>query len=56
MFDLNRQIPGRVLAWLVPPFSGGLLVLSFPEHDLDRLAWFALVPLLVALPGAPEPR
>lgn len=32
-------------------FSAILLILSFPKFDLDLLAWFSLVPLLVALEG-----
>jgi apolipoprotein N-acyltransferase len=32
-------------------FSGILLILSFPNFDLEILAWFALVPLLVAIEG-----
>jgi apolipoprotein N-acyltransferase len=31
--------------------SGTLLVLSFPNFDLEFLAWFALVPLLYAVEG-----
>jgi apolipoprotein N-acyltransferase len=32
-------------------FSGTLLILSFPNFDLEILAWFALVPLLFAIDG-----
>jgi len=36
---------------LLASLSGVLLVASFPKVDLGILAWFALVPLLVALDG-----
>jgi apolipoprotein N-acyltransferase len=32
-------------------FSGILLILSFPNFDLEILAWFALVPLFFAIEG-----
>ena len=38
---------------LLPVLSGTLLVLSFPQYDLDFLAWIALVPLLLAIREKP---
>src|SRR6059036_581435 len=38
---------------LLPVLSGTLLVLSFPQYDLDFLAWIALVPLLIAIREKP---
>ncbi|HZC68396.1 MAG TPA: apolipoprotein N-acyltransferase [Nitrospirales bacterium] len=38
---------------LFPILSGTLLVLSFPQYDLDFLAWIALVPLLIAIREKP---
>ena len=35
--------------WLLAILSGILLVMSFPSFNLSFLAWFALVPLLVAI-------
>ena len=37
--------------WVLSLFSGILLALSFPNLDLEFLAWFAFVPLLFALEG-----
>jgi apolipoprotein N-acyltransferase len=37
--------------FLLSLLSGLLLILSFPNFDLQFLAWFALVPLLYALEG-----
>jgi apolipoprotein N-acyltransferase len=36
---------------LLSLFSGVLLILSFPNFDLEFLAWIALVPLLYAIEG-----
>ena len=36
---------------LLSLFSGVLLILSFPNFDLEFLAWFAFVPLLYAIEG-----
>src|SRR4030042_1538898 len=36
---------------LLSLLSGILLVLSFPQFDLELLAWFALVPLFYAIEG-----
>ena len=36
---------------LLSLLSGFLLILSFPNFDLEFLAWFALVPLLYAIEG-----
>jgi apolipoprotein N-acyltransferase len=36
---------------LLSLFSGILLILSFPNFDLEYLAWFALVPLLYSIEG-----
>jgi apolipoprotein N-acyltransferase len=36
---------------LLSLFSGVLLILSFPNFDLEFLAWFALVPLLYSVEG-----
>jgi apolipoprotein N-acyltransferase len=37
---------------LIPAvLSGVLCALAFPRHDLESLAWFALVPLLLSLEG-----
>jgi apolipoprotein N-acyltransferase len=33
--------------------SGVLLVLAFPQFDLEPIAWFALIPLFLALEGVP---
>src|SRR3989449_11503535 len=38
---------------LLPVLSGTLLVLSFPQYDLDFLAWIALAPLLIAIREKP---
>lgn len=35
--------------WLLAAASGALLALCFPPYEADTLAWFALMPLLVAL-------
>jgi len=37
--------------FLLSLLSGVLLILSFPNFDLEFLAWFALVPLLYAIEG-----
>ncbi len=37
--------------YLLSLLSGILLILSFPNFDLEFLAWFALVPLLYAVDG-----
>src|SRR3990170_6840092 len=36
---------------LLSVLSGILLILSFPNFDLEFLAWFALVPLFYAVEG-----
>ena len=36
---------------LLSLLSGILLILSFPNFDLEFLAWFALVPLLYSIEG-----
>jgi apolipoprotein N-acyltransferase len=36
---------------LLAPLSGILLILSFPNFDLEFLAWFALVPLFYSIEG-----
>ncbi len=36
---------------LLSVLSGALLILSFPNFDLEFLAWFALVPLFYAIEG-----
>src|SRR3972149_7490976 len=36
---------------LLSLFSGILLILSFPNFDLELLAWVALVPLFYAIAG-----
>ena len=41
-------------AILAPVLSGVLLLFSFPRYDLEFLAWFALVPLLLATLNAPR--
>lgn len=38
---------------LLSLLSGMLLILSFPNFDLEFLAWFALVPLFYAIDGKP---
>ncbi len=37
--------------YLLSALSGVLIILSFPNFNLSGLAWFALVPLLVAING-----
>jgi apolipoprotein N-acyltransferase len=41
----------KKLDYLFSLISGVLLVLSFPNIDLEFMAWFALVPLLYAIDG-----
>ncbi len=44
------------LPWTLTFLSGILLVTAFPRPDHGWLAWFALVPLLLALSGQSGPR
>jgi len=42
----------RLISILLPPLiSATLLVLSFPTFDIEWLAWFGIVPLLIAVSG-----
>jgi len=41
----------KKIDYLLSLLSGILLILSFPDFDLEFLAWFALVPLLYAVEG-----
>jgi apolipoprotein N-acyltransferase len=42
--------------WALAAFSGMLLVLIFPRFDLEFLAWFAFVPLFIAIQDQPLAR
>src|SRR4029077_7045137 len=42
----------QALGYALATASGVLLALSFPKFGHPALAWIALAPLLVALPGA----
>lgn len=41
--------------WTLTAISAGLLILSFPNFDTTGLAWFSLVPLLLAIGRRPSP-
>ncbi|MDI7261335.1 MAG: hypothetical protein QME90_15640, partial [Thermodesulfobacteriota bacterium] len=41
----------KKLDYLFSLLSGILLILSFPNFDLEFLAWFAFVPLFYAVEG-----
>ncbi|NTV65667.1 MAG: hypothetical protein HGA65_19335, partial [Oscillochloris sp.] len=45
---IDRPLPRLALSAL----SGAMIALAMPGIDLGWLAWFALVPMLVALDGA----
>ena len=42
----------EIKKYLLSVLSGILIILSFPNFNLSGLAWFALVPLLVAINGS----
>jgi apolipoprotein N-acyltransferase len=46
---LNTYILEKIKGVLLALFSALLLTLSFPKFDLEIIAWFALVPLLLAI-------
>src|SRR5215211_3775256 len=50
-----RQVVFRS-EWAAAAASTLLLIFSFPDFELYFLAWFALVPLLVAIARRPAPR
>ncbi len=42
------------MQWLAAFFSGGMILLALPPFDLNSLAWFAFVPVLIALHRCPS--
>lgn len=48
---MMKVVKKRDLRWIIS--SAILLILSFPNFDLEFLAWFALVPLFYAIEGKP---
>ena len=49
--SLSMMIVGLRAKYLLAVLSGLLITASFPPGHLDWLAWFALVPLLIAVEG-----
>jgi len=47
----SQFMNNKIVKYLFAALSGIMIVLSFPEFNLSGLAWFALVPLLVAING-----
>ncbi len=49
-----KRLMGRFRGYLLPIISGILLSVSFPLADIQVVAWFALVPLLLSIKDGSE--
>ncbi|RQW77814.1 MAG: apolipoprotein N-acyltransferase [Geobacter sp.] len=48
-FGMREHTPATRRDYFLAAFAGGVLALSFPKPGLSFLAWFAFVPLLLAI-------